>query len=382
MKKMKLFLVLGISIFAILVACFFLAGFEIISPFFLIIPVMAQIIIFYIFSGINKESLDYVKDINNTASSINDILKSFQKISFKAKLLKEKSQDIENGRIGVKKLSLISDFDTLRSDYFISTILNAFFPLSIFVIYRYTKIVMNYHENIDKGINAYQEFEALISLCVLKYTRDDVTMPKRIKEINLSFKDLKHPLLKNCVGNDFETKNGVNVITGSNMSGKTSFMRIIGINEVLMNAGTYVVAKEFVSPYLNIFTSMRISDDITSGISTFYAELLKIKLPIEFVETKMPMITLIDEVFSGTNSNDRITGAMCLLKKLNRKNSIVFITTHDFEICDLNIENIHNYYFSEHYDDNKILFDYKIKKGKCTTTNARYLMNLVGIKEI
>ena len=191
---------------------------------------------------------------------------------------------------------------------------------------------------------------------------------------------IKHPLITNCVENDFETINGINVITGSNMSGKTSFMRTVGINVVLMNAGTFVLAKEFNASYFKLFTSMRNSDDITKGISTFYAELLKIKKPIEYMENNEYMLTLIDEVFSGTNSNDRITGAEILLRKLNRENSIVLITTHDFEICDLNIDKLNNYYFSEYYENEKILFDYKIKIGKCSTTNAKYLMKLVGIK--
>ena len=93
------------------------------------------------------------------------------------------------------------------------------------------------------------------------------------------------------------------------------------------------------------------------------------------------MLTLIDEVFSGTNSNDRIKGAISLMKMLDKPNSIVLITTHDFELCDIKDENIINYHFSEYYENDKIKFNYKLEKGKCTTTNAIYLMKLVGIEE-
>ena len=91
------------------------------------------------------------------------------------------------------------------------------------------------------------------------------------------------------------------------------------------------------------------------------------------------MITFVDEIFKGTNSNDRIIGAKTLMTKLNTENSIVVITTHDFEICDLQDDSVYNYHFSEEYKNETIVFDYKIRPGKCKTTNALYLMRKAGI---
>nr|WP_312668478.1 hypothetical protein [Tissierella praeacuta] len=134
-------------------------------------------------------------------------------------------------------------------------------------------------------------------------------------------------------------------------------------------------------PILDIYTSMIITDDLKNGISTFYAELLRIKEIIDAANENKKIIFLIDEIFRGTNSEDRILGAKNVLGNLNKLGIIGAITTHDLELCILDKYNrIKNYHFSEQYKDNKIYFDYKIKLGKSTSTNAKYLMKSVGIE--
>ena len=193
---------------------------------------------------------------------------------------------------------------------------------------------------------------------------------------------MKHPLLqeKKCISNSFNSNKDINIITGSNMSGKTSFMRTIGINLVLAYIGTFVNAKEFTCPIMKIFTSINVKDDIKKGISTFYGELKRIKNILDYnKEKEIPLIIFIDEIFKGTNYNDRIFGAKEVLKKLASLNCIVFLTTHDFELCEIKEKKINNYHFEEFYKENKIYFDYKIKQGKCNTTNAKYLMRKMKI---
>ena len=160
------------------------------------------------------------------------------------------------------------------------------------------------------------------------------------------------------------------------MGGKTSFLRTIGINIILMNSGTFTCAKNFNASYFKIYTSMRVNDDIANGISTFYGELLRIKDMVDYVN-KGNMLVLIDEIFKGTNYQDRIYGAKEVIKKLNTPKTICFLTTHDFELCEE--KNFENYHVKESYEQNKIIFDYKIRKGRCTSTNARYLMTKLGI---
>jgi DNA mismatch repair ATPase MutS len=229
-------------------------------------------------------------------------------------------------------------------------------------------------------------FEALASLGVILQIHPQWSFPVFAEQSLLfSAVEIGHPLIleANSVRNNIEVNNNICVITGSNMSGKTTLLRTVGINLVLAYSGAPVCASKLECSIMDVFTSMRISDDLNSGISTFYAELLRIKMIIDFSHNKQDMIFLIDELFRGTNSRDRIIGAASVLKNLNKNWIIGFISTHDFELC--NLENqtdgkIVNYHFTESYENNEIQFDYQLRSGRCTSTNAKYLMKMVGIE--
>ena len=171
------------------------------------------------------------------------------------------------------------------------------------------------------------------------------------------------------------------------MSGKTTYLRTLALNLVLAYIGTGVTADSFKAPVMRIFTSMRVHDDVANGISTFYAEILRIKSMAEYIEERkqsgdLPAFCLIDEIFKGTNSADRIVGAKEALQKLSVDNNMVLVSTHDFELCNITTKNndkADNYHFSEYYDENELKFSYKIQNGPCTTTNARAILRLAGL---
>ena len=194
---------------------------------------------------------------------------------------------------------------------------------------------------------------------------------------------LRNPLLpeETAVANDAALTAGTTIITGSNMSGKTTWLRTLGMNAVLAWAGAPVCATAFSLSPLALYTSIRVDDSLAEGMSTFYAELLRIKEMIEAERTGRPLLLLIDEIFKGTNSADRITGARAALAHLTNAHSITLVSTHDFELCDLEVPggSVRNAHFEEHYTDGKIAFDYRLRAGRCETTNAVYLLRLVGI---
>lgn len=157
-----------------------------------------------------------------------------------------------------------------------------------------------------------------------------------------------HPLIeeKRAVANSFDADNKTYIITGSNMSGKTTFLRTIGINMILFHAGAPLCAVSGSATSMNLYTSMRVQDNVSEGISTFYAEILRIKDMMLASEKKEKMLVLVDEIFKGTNSADRIVCAKTALEKLHLPWIITFVSTHDFELCDMdktmNAENYHS----------------------------------------
>jgi DNA mismatch repair ATPase MutS len=227
------------------------------------------------------------------------------------------------------------------------------------------------------------EFESLLCFSNLPNVCGNTCLPDLTTGKIISAKEMGHPLIPNAsrVNNDVSCNNNIFIVSGSNMSGKTTFLRTVGINLVLCRAGSFVCSKQMRFSAMEIMTSMRIVDDLNEGVSTFYAELKRIKAIIEFSKQTPDMIFLIDEIFKGTNSVDRLIGAKTVLSKLNEMGAIGIITTHDLDLCDIvsQYPRQKNYSFSEYYHDDEIHFDYKIKPGKSTTTNAKYLMKMIGI---
>ncbi len=242
------------------------------------------------------------------------------------------------------------------------------------------------YKNKDK-FNVYMEclgqFEAMSSLSTLVFNNPLWEVPN-ITDSVLSGKDLTHPLLGDeAVGNDFymDKNTRVLLITGSNMSGKSTFLRTVGFNMILSYLGLNVPAKEFNVPIFNIYTCMRTGDDLENNISSFYSEILRVKGIVDGTKRNERIFFLLDEIFKGTNSIDRHEGAVVLINQLLKGDTLGLVSTHDLELCDMEKNNglVSNYYFKEYYKNNKIMFDYKIRQGVSKTRNAKYLMKMAGI---
>lgn len=333
------------------------------------------------------QTVDHLKYNLNTYVNI---LKLIEREEFKSNELKNLKMILfdekHSSTIAIKELDKILERINLRYNGILYMLLNIILLWDYQCVFSLESWKKKYGYKISDWLEAIGKFESLMSLTVLTHINKDLSFPKiDTSNLEIEAKDLGHPLISSAerVVNALEMKNNIFIISGSNMSGKTTFLRTIGINLVLAYSGAPVCAKEMSCSILSIFTSMRINDDLKNGISTFYAELLRIKNIIDYCSKKKEMIFLIDEIFRGTNSLDRIIGAKNVLANLNAAGVIGALTTHDLELCALDkYTRIKNYHFSEHYKNNKIFFDYKLKIGKSSTTNAKYLMNIVGIKII
>jgi len=377
--KVELIINTIISIITLIIA--FLALFNIVDGVYFSIMALIQLCYALIIHGIFRQELTIIQSSSKSFSQLYKIFQTIDRYSFSSEKMEQLMKSIKNGKEIVSALNKVYDLDTFRYHFLGYVLANSLLPLNSYILYSFHKASSTSLEALKESIFAFEEIEALISLSTIGVCKNNICMPKFNDDILLKLKEIQHPLLKEneCIANSFECNDDIVIITGSNMSGKTSFMRTIGTNLILMYAGTFVNAASFEAPYLKILTSMRISDDIDKGISTFYGELLRIKKMIDCQKENIPMIIFIDEIFKGTNYNDRIYGAKKVIEKLGNSQTILFMTTHDFELCDIDNEKIKNYYFEEYYEANKIQFDYKIKKGKCHTTNAKYLMKQIGI---
>ncbi|MBR5975439.1 MAG: hypothetical protein IK020_09685 [Clostridiales bacterium] len=239
---------------------------------------------------------------------------------------------------------------------------------------------------IPSKLLAIGKWEALMSLSTLHTIYPDGCVPEIFDSDEPFFraKEAGHPLIPEdkLVRNDFSLEKGCAMITGSNMSGKTTLLRTVGINLVLAYAGATCPCSVLELSIMNLGASMRIGDNLGEGVSTFYAELIKISRIVEMARKGRPLLFLIDEIFRGTNSKDRTDGAWTVLKQLHKPTIIGMMSTHDYELCKMNdgkeVDLVY-YHFSEYFDNDGLHFDYKLKDGMSTETNAKYLMRMVGI---
>lgn len=316
---------------------------------------------------------------------LSDLVKEIENEKFNSELLNEYLVKINKHGSATKtlrSLKRLKEKIESMSNGAVYIILEALVVFDYQIVTDYNKWKQNEGLVVNEIIDFFQEIEMLLSLGVINQTRTDSVVPL-ISDVNtplIKTTSLAHPLINESkvVTNDFNGEKETLVITGSNMSGKTTFIRTIGINLVLAYAGANVTASNFECSMMKIFTSIRIEDNYALGISTFYAEINRIKAMVEYAKSNKPMLCLIDEIFMGTNSADRIYGASKAIENLGKGNSLVIVTTHDFELTKL--DGVKNAHFKEEYENNQIKFDYKMLEGPSTTRNARYLLAMAGIE--
>ena len=339
--------------------------------------------------GISKlnQYLAPVGKFRHKLSSYSKVLEIILDRNFSSKKLNEiKSQLISSNSSAtkaIKELDKIVERVNVRHNVLLYFILNVFLLWDYECAFMLDEWRSKYAKSVESWFSALGEFESLLSFSNLSNVCNHVCFPVITKENQvMEASELGHPLILNGVrvNNNFSAGNRILIISGSNMSGKTTFLRTVGINLVLASAGSMVCAKQMTYSLMKIITSMRIADDLNEGISTFYAELKRIKQIIDTAQKNTNMIFLIDEIFRGTNSVDRLLGATTVISKLNALGVMGIITTHDLDLCKLANQNrIKNFSFSEYYQNNKIHFDYRIREGKSNTTNAKFLMEMIGI---
>jgi hypothetical protein len=237
-------------------------------------------------------------------------------------------------------------------------------------------------------LHAVAEFEALSSLSTYRFERPEDPFPEIVDAATAVYEgiDLGHPLIPEgrMVRNDVRLTPPTRlfVVSGSNMSGKSTLLRTVGINAVLAFAGAPVRARALRLTPLVLGATLRIQDSLQEGRSRFYAEITRIRQIADRATGAVPVLFLLDEIFHGTNSHDRLVGASGVLRSLVDRGAIGLITTHDLALTAVVSElapRAHNVHFEDHFEGGEIHFDYRLKPGPVTRSNAIALMRAVGL---
>ena len=318
-----------------------------------------------------------------------NLLSLIQDEQFKSYRLRELKRQLASNDLDckkeMKKLKNIISWmgDSVSNAYYL--IINVLFLSDIFILNNLEEWKEKNGKYLEEWLNIMGEVEALVSLSNLAFENPNWSYPAISADKIIVAKSVGHPMLGNkAVVNDFTLNNEkrVALITGSNMSGKSTFLRTIGFNMILAYLGLPTFSDSFKCGIYNIYTCMRTEDNLEESISSFYAEILRVKLLIDAGKRGEDVFFLLDEIFKGTNSSDRHDGAKILIDQLVKSGAIGLVSTHDLELCEL--ENTRkwliNFNFQEYYEDNKIKFDYKLRSGISKTHNAKHLMKLAGIE--
>ena len=235
-------------------------------------------------------------------------------------------------------------------------------------------------------LTIWYELEALSSLATFAYLNPSDTFPEIAPDTLFVGEGLGHPLIRRdaCVRNDFkfDELGQIVLVTGSNMSGKSTFLRTLGLNLVLAYAGTTTYSQRLLIGQFRLFTSIRVSDSVVDGFSYFYAEVRRLKALLDALHESdsIPLFFLIDEIFRGTNNRERLIGSRSYIQALAGGNGLGLISTHDLELVKL--EDVSNYHFREDVVDGTMQFDYRLRPGPSPTTNALKIMQLEGLPVI
>ena len=286
----------------------------------------------------------------------------------------------------MQKLAYLTRQLDYRLNIVVAAVLNLGFLWDIRCAFKIRKWHDLSSDTVVRSFETLGHFEALISLSTLSYNNPDWVFPQLEPGFVFRASLMGHPLIsaEKRVYNDFkfEPYKTVDIITGSNMSGKSTFLRTIGANMVLAYAGAPVCADNMSLSIMKVMSYMRIKDSLGESTSTFKAEINRLKMIIETSASCENSFALIDEMLRGTNSRDKYLGTKAFVKKLISQNSAAIIATHDLQVAELEAkypEQVRNFHFDIKTDGEEMYFDYKIKTGECKTFNASILLKKIGL---
>ena len=353
-----------------------------------------NLFIFMIGRTFNEPYLKACEGMPNQVKTMLKLYKILGDAGYEDELIKsliKGTSDSDGAYESLKKLDNALRFAGIRTQPLFALIFNLIAPLDYLISFLLGNWAVNHGKDLPSYIDGLSDIESLMCAAQTGLVLEESTFPEFVESDKASDNayfeglDLAHPLLEHetVVRNSVTINKDIAIITGSNMSGKTTMIRTVGVCSILALTGGLVPASSLKLGRMRVMSSMRIVDSIEENMSTFKAELIRISGIVNAAGDEKALLFLIDEIFRGTNSDDRTEGALTVLKKLSKPYICGLMTTHDYAMIDKTekeFDNIRYYHFSESYTDTGITFDYRLSSGISRQSNAKYLMKLVGIE--
>jgi MutS domain V len=336
-----------------------------------------------------KKDYEQLADSSKKLFMYSQLIAEIEKGDFKSEKLKHCQQKllVSNTKAyqALKELSVIL-FRIESMNYGLPAIFsNGLFLYNIHSIYALEKWKQCYGLDLEKWLHVIGELDALNSLANFACNHPSFTYPIPSISDQLIAEEMGHPLIpahqRVCNSIAFTDHKFV-ILTGSNMSGKSTFLRTLGLNLILAKMGAPVCATQFIFYPFEVFLSMRINDSLQNNESFFFAELKRLKLLIEQLSSNKKTFIMLDEILRGTNSNDKYEGTVGLVKKLIAQKATGIIATHDLSVTQLTKEHpdyLSNKCFEVEIRAEDLFFDYKLKPGVCEKMSASFLMKKLGV---
>jgi hypothetical protein len=338
------------------------------------------------------QSYGYLSGIVKEVETIRQAIQWIEEKEFTSPLLRRLQDSVKAGNtkayVQIRELKDILNRFDLRGNILVFMFLNSFLLWDARQMIALNRWRARNRQQVGQWFFLIAELEVLHSLATLRFNQPGWSWPSFSPEhFTFSGEGIGHPLIPEgrLVVNSLDVKGTakVSLITGSNMAGKSTFLRSLGVNVLLAQMGAPVCARKLVVSPVRLMTSMRIADNLAENTSTFYAELKKLKTIIEAIRQREQVWVLLDEVLRGTNSMDRHIGLKALIRQIINHGAVAVIATHDLEVAALADDlpgAIENYHFDVQVEGEELYFDYKLKDGVCTSLNASILMKKIGIE--
>ena len=264
--------------------------------------------------------------------------------------------------------------ETILIEYF-----NYMFHFDLIQFPGIVKELKNHLDDFEKMTSVIGLLESMAAIASFRAMMQEHTVPvlKKSKTGFLNMDEGYHPMISDPVKNSIKVERGV-LLTGSNASGKSTFLKTVAINAILAQTVHTCMAKRYESSFFRIYSSMALRDDLVGQESYYIVEIKALKRILDVLDEEMPVLCFVDEVLRGTNTVERIAASSQILKSLSREDVICFAATHDVELTHMLEKEYDNYHFQEEVKDDDILFNYLLYPGRATSRNAIKLLSIMG----